>query len=275
VIVAGIVVLIAAAMFVFELRYPGRSLPKVRGWWWRAAVLNGMQGAMVFIAGSVWDGWMLERRPWATEGLGAIGGAFAGYFAITFVFYWWHRYRHTVPILWRVFHQVHHSPGRIEVVTSFYKHPLEVLVNSVLSSAILYFLVGLSPEAAVGAILLSGLAELFYHWNVRTPYWIGFLFQRPESHCVHHERGVHFRNFSDLPIWDMMFGTFHNPREFDSKCGFEPEQERRLGRMLLAFDVLAAPQASMPDVMKAAEWSPDAPKRQRRWSALPLAGGNR
>ena len=116
---------------------------------------------------------------------------------------------------------------------------MEILANGLLSSAILYWMVGLGTEAAMGAVLLSGLAELFYHWNVRTPYWLGFFFQRPESHCVHHMRGLHSYNYGDLPLWDMLFGTFHNPKAFEAQCGFEPENERKLVPMLLWQDVTA------------------------------------
>jgi len=107
----------------------------------------------------------------------------------------------------------------------------------VLSSAILYLGVGLGAAAAAGAVLLSGLAELFYHWNVRTPHWLGYLFQRPESHCVHHQEGVHSYNFADLPLWDILFGTFHNPRVAQFRCGFGPGHEHRLAEMLWGVDV--------------------------------------
>jgi sterol desaturase/sphingolipid hydroxylase (fatty acid hydroxylase superfamily) len=158
---------------------------------------------------------------------------------ITFVYYWWHRVRHHSPLLWRVVHQVHHSPQRIEIITSFYKHPVEIVVNGVLSSAILYLGLGLSPGSAAGAVALSGLGELVYHWNVATPYWLGFVFQRPESHCVHHQEGVHSFNYSDLPVWDMLFGTFRNPRRFDARCGLGDANERRLGALLAGVDVTA------------------------------------
>jgi len=46
----------------------------------------------------------------------------------------WHRARHESDFLWRWLHQVHHSPVRIEIMTTFYKHPVEQLVNGVLSS---------------------------------------------------------------------------------------------------------------------------------------------
>jgi sterol desaturase/sphingolipid hydroxylase (fatty acid hydroxylase superfamily) len=106
----------------------------------------------------------------------------------------------------------------------------------VLSSAILYLVVGLSPKAASLAVLLTGLAELVYHWNVRTPHWLGYIFQRPESHCVHHQEGLHSFNYADLPLWDMLFGTFRNPKEWQARCGFGP-LEHRLPEMLIGVDI--------------------------------------
>jgi sterol desaturase/sphingolipid hydroxylase (fatty acid hydroxylase superfamily) len=198
-----------------------------------------VQIGTVWLAGVAWDGWLLRLRPPWHESVDALGisGTAIGYVAITFIYYWWHRARHEVPFLWRWFHQVHHSPQRIEVITSFYKHPFELVANGILSSAILYLLVGLGPRAATLAVLLTGLAELFYHWNVRTPYWLGFVLQRPESHCVHHQEGLHSFNFADLPVWDMLFGTFRNPRTWTSRCGFGAACEARLGAMLAGVDV--------------------------------------
>jgi sterol desaturase/sphingolipid hydroxylase (fatty acid hydroxylase superfamily) len=37
----------------------------------------------------------------------------------TFIFYWWHRVRHSSDALWRWTHQLHHSPRRIETITAF------------------------------------------------------------------------------------------------------------------------------------------------------------
>jgi sterol desaturase/sphingolipid hydroxylase (fatty acid hydroxylase superfamily) len=228
---------LGVVMMLCERAWPGRSWPSVAGWWTRAALLNGAQVLVVFAAGGAWDGVMIRHQPWSFRAGGTLGGAALGYLAITFVYYWWHRWRHEVPLLWRWLHQTHHSPQRIEVITSFYKHPLEILVNGLLSSAIVYLLVGLELGAGTAAVLLTGIAELFYHWNVRTPYWLGFLIQRPESHCIHHQEGVHRFNFSDLPLWDLLFGTFRNPREWSARCGLGAAAEQRLGAMLLGVDV--------------------------------------
>ena len=236
-LVCGIVFAVAVLMFVAELIFKGRKWPQVTSWWGRALLLNAIQVASVFLAATSYDHWLKEQRPWSADGLGTAPGIILGYLVLTFIYYWWHRWRHEVDFLWLWFHQVHHSPQRIEIITSFYKHPFEIIINSILSSAILYILVGLSPENATYVVLITGLAELFYHWNVPTPYWLGFFFQRPESHCVHHQTGHHKQNFSDLPLWDMLFGTFHNPKAFEAQCGFSDDRELKLGVMLQGKDV--------------------------------------
>lgn len=228
-------------MMAVERIRPARNWPAVSGWWGRALLLNVFQVAAVYLAGVAWDPWLSVHRPWSAAFLGPVWGGLVGYSAITFVYYWWHRWRHEVPFLWRWFHQVHHSPQRIEIITSFYKHPLELVANGLLSSLIVYALVGLEPAAAANAVLLSGLAELVYHWNVSTPHWLGYLFQRPESHCVHHQEGIHTGNFADLPLWDILFGTFDNPRKWDGRCGFGPSGEGRLSEMLRGKEVADSP----------------------------------
>ncbi len=233
-------------MMIVEVRSPGRQWPNVAHWWSRAVAFNAVQAAMVWGAGVLWDGWMQRHALFSIASWGTVLSAIAGYVVLTFVYYWWHRARHEVPFLWRWFHQLHHSPQRIEVITSFYKHPLEIGANALISSAVMYLMLGLSPAGAAGATLLSGLAELFYHWNVRTPRWIGYIMQRPEMHCVHHEKGVHHCNYGDLPLWDILFGTFHNPRTFDKECGFTDDAELRIPEMLAGRDV-QGPLGTRPD----------------------------
>jgi sterol desaturase/sphingolipid hydroxylase (fatty acid hydroxylase superfamily) len=159
-------------------------------------------------------------------------GGLITYFILTFVYYWWHRWRHDINFLWLTMHQVHHSPQRIETITSFFKHPLEIVANSLITGAVTYVLLGMPVEAAAWSMVFQAWGEFFYHMNIKTPRWVGYFFQRPEMHRIHHERGKHYSNFSDLPIWDMMFGTYKNPDTYQGLCGFKPEREARLGAML-------------------------------------------
>jgi sterol desaturase/sphingolipid hydroxylase (fatty acid hydroxylase superfamily) len=236
---AVIVLTFGLAMLVAERLAPGRQLEQVRGWYPRTLALNVVQAAVAYLSTATWDRWFPHLALWHAGGFGFLPDALLGYVAITFIYYWWHRARHENPFLWRWVHQVHHSASRLEVLTSFYKHPVEILINGLLSPAILYVLLGLNAESATLAFLLTGVAELFYHWNIRTPHWLGYLIQRPESHCVHHQRGRHRNNYSDLPLWDMLFGTFENPRAQPGPCGFGPEIEQRLGAMLVGCSAFA------------------------------------
>lgn len=220
-------------MWLLERVRPGRRWPSRPLWVARALAFNAAQVFMVMLATATWDRYMQAAGMGRTGMDSLVGGALLGYLVITFVYYWWHRARHASPFLWRTLHQLHHSPQRLELLTAFYKHPAEMLINGLLTSSILYLALGLTPAQAGLTVMLTGLAELVYHWNVRTPHWLGFLIQRPESHCVHHARGRHSGNYSDLPLWDMLFGTFNNPRATEFECGFGGNREFDVARMLL------------------------------------------
>jgi hypothetical protein len=190
---------------------------------------------LLIIAGGIWlQPWLETLRPWSADGLGTVGGAVMGYLVVTFVYYWWHRARHEVPWLWRMLHQVHHSPQRLEVHTSFYKHPLEAASNVLFGGFLLYVVCGLDAEVAQWTVLVNGVAEFFYHWNVKTPRWVGFIIQRPEAHCRHHESGATV-NYADVPLWDWIFGTLDNPTAQDFVCG--RSDEHRLTEMLWCVDL--------------------------------------
>lgn len=233
-----IILITFGACFLLERWIPGWTLPKVRTWPLRVLLINAAQLGVVLLAGFSWERWAAS---WSVFRLSdhvspAVGGLIA-YFIATFVFYWWHRWRHEVDILWRGFHQIHHSPQRLEVITSFYKHPGEMVVNSVLGSLLVYTLLGLSPEAGAFYTLCTALGEFFYHTNVRTPQWVGYVFQRPEMHRIHHQHGRHKHNYGDIVWWDMLFGTYENPPTWDDRCGFDDGKEQQLLSMLAYKDV--------------------------------------
>lgn len=233
-----LVVGIALAFFAAERMFPGRTLPNSQGWYLRALFLNVSQLFVVLLAGVSWDIWLRHLSIFdLSESLSAPAQGLAAWFIGTFVFYWWHRARHASDLLWRALHQIHHSASRIEILTSFYKHPLEMMSNSIIISFVLFALLGASPEAAIWFNLFAATGEFFYHSNLKTPHWIGYFMQRPEHHSIHHEFNVHQFNFGDITWWDRLFGTFKDTDRFASRCGFDEGQEQQLGGMLLFRDV--------------------------------------
>lgn len=227
------IALLGVTFLGLERALPARPLPAVRAWWPRLLAANLFQLTVVLAVGPLTQRALDPLLP--LDRFAAFGAGTLAYLFSTFVWYWWHRARHEIAPLWLGFHQLHHSPARIEVAMAFYKHPLEQLANALLSAAVAGPLFGLSPTAAVVYASFSALAEFVYHTNIRTPRWLGYFVQRPEMHRLHHGRGHHTQNYADLPIWDMLFGTYTNPATFDGPCGFD--DEHRVGAMLLFQDV--------------------------------------
>jgi sterol desaturase/sphingolipid hydroxylase (fatty acid hydroxylase superfamily) len=84
--------------------------------------------------------------------------------------------------------------------------------------------------------LFAGLDNLYIHVDLKSPYFLGYIVQRPEMHLVHHKRNYHAQNYG-LPIWDLIFQTWENPIVPVIHCGFTEEKEFRIKDMLLMKDV--------------------------------------
>jgi sterol desaturase/sphingolipid hydroxylase (fatty acid hydroxylase superfamily) len=115
-----LVVLATIVFLVLERAFPGRELPKANGWYTRALLVNAAQLGITLATVRVWIhlfGFSVFKLSlWKMT----VAEGFVGWFIGTFFFYWWHVLRHKNGF-WLVFHQIHHSPSRIEVATSFYK----------------------------------------------------------------------------------------------------------------------------------------------------------
>jgi sterol desaturase/sphingolipid hydroxylase (fatty acid hydroxylase superfamily) len=228
-------------LLVVEALRPARAWPAVR--WWRlvgGAFFLAMGGIVTVVPLLLPAAWIAEHRLTDLSGLGVAGGFVAGYLGLTFVFYWFHRAEHAFAPLWRGLHQLHHSPQRVDLSGFAYTHPMEMLASALVTTAATTLAFGVDPRAAALIGYAHALASMIQHLNVATPRWLSLFFQRPEAHGLHHERGVHHRNFADLPLWDVIFGTYVNPARFDGEVGFDRPASGRFGAMLAFVDVHGA-----------------------------------
>ncbi len=169
--------------------------------------------------------------------LGIGGGFAAGFLAWGFVYYWLHRAEHRFDFLWRLLHQLHHSPRRVDVSGFAYGHPFDIAASGLLSIALLAGVLGLHPDAAALVGLYSASVALVQHLNLRTPGWLEWFMQRPEAHVRHHEYGQHAGNYADWPLWDKLFGTYRAPAPQALRHGFDAVAAARIDAMLLGRDV--------------------------------------
>ena len=235
-IMIGIVVFFLTFLAYDTLR-PARGFPKVKGWVAKGIASFLLYAVLSTVLPFVWDAWLGEHRLVDVTSLGTLRGAGVGFLSLQAFVYAWHRVLHGSDFLWRWLHQMHHSAERVDVAGAFYFSPLDMIGWTFLGSLALVWAVGVTPEAAVVVNVIVTFTAMFTHANIRTPRWLGYFISRPEMHAVHHERAAHSGNYCDLPVIDMIFGTYRNPETFEGEAGFYDGASARVGDMILGRDV--------------------------------------
>jgi sterol desaturase/sphingolipid hydroxylase (fatty acid hydroxylase superfamily) len=231
---------------VWDFIRPYRKFSSPRFWKARALAVSiasfVLSTYITLLWGNLLEGYSLVdgRR------LGILGGAVVAVLVYELVHYWYHRAAHKFDLLWRWAHQMHHSAESVDALGAYYLHPIDTFFFTTWNVLVFFPLLGLRPEAGAVAGAFLMFNAMFQHANIKTPRWLGYIVQRPESHCVHHERDVHRYNYSDLPLWDILFGTFNNPAEWEGEAGFYKGASSRIWDMLLGRDVSRPPAETDP-----------------------------
>ena len=230
-------------LMLWEAFFPGRQLPKVRYW-----KLKGLIAFVIFFYLSsylpIFINPLLEPyRLIDLSGLSPIWGGLFGVLLYEFGVFVWHYSMHRSNFLWKTFHQMHHSAERLDTYGAFFFSPLDMIGWTVLGSICFSLIAGLSPQSITVILLVTNFFSIFQHSNIKTPQWLGYIVQRPESHTYHHARGIHKYNYSDLPLFDIIFGTFRNPEKFEHVTGFYNGASERIMDMLQWKDVTQPPSA--------------------------------
>jgi len=231
-----VVFIVFFCVFTLEVIVPASKNDCDRRWLILASSISLFQTLFVLVAGFVFAETLADFALLDASGLNFVVQGLAGFFLTSFVAYWWHRAMHKSDLLWRIFHQLHHSPRRIESLTSFYLHPFDGVAATFLNAICCYVLLGLTAYGTGISLLITALYNIFIHADLKTPYWLGFFIQRPEMHRVHHKHMHHAQNYG-LSIWDALFGTFVNPKEYVVEVGFDENRERQVNAMLRNQDV--------------------------------------
>ncbi|MEL4456254.1 sterol desaturase family protein [Lutimonas vermicola] len=226
-----------ALLIIWEALFPASELPKVKNW-----KLKGLFSFFVYFFLSSYlplltDPFLSKFQLFDLTGLGNVGGGILAIILYEFGLFFWHWAIHKSDILWRVFHQMHHSPERMDTYGAFYFSIFDMIGFTFLGSICLALFIGVTPQAVTIMLLTTMFLAIFQHTNIRTPQWLGYIVQRPESHTVHHARGVHKYNYSDLPVFDMMFGTFKNPKGYEHETGFYEGASSKIIEMLTFQDI--------------------------------------
>ncbi|WP_300543022.1 sterol desaturase family protein [Maricaulis sp.] len=140
-----------------------------------------------------------------------------------FVYYWSHRFAHTVRWFWAD-HVVHHSSQHYNLTTALRQPWLSPFTLKFLWLGSALILIGFHPAM----IAFVGSLNLIYQFWIHTeaigkmPAWFEAVMNTPSHHRVHHATNPIYldRNYAGVFIvWDRMFGTFQ-PELEEEKCRY-------------------------------------------------------
>ncbi len=162
------------------------------------------------IAGYVW----LYQYRLFTFAEGSVWPWVIAFFAVDFVYYWWHRLSHEVNFLWAV-HVVHHQSEDYNLAVA--------LRQAVLSPWTLWpfhLILALAGIPPMTLFIVDSLSTLYQFW-IHTELigqlgWFERIFNTPAQHRVHHAVNPRYldKNYAaTLCIWDRLFGTFEKETE--------------------------------------------------------------
>jgi len=159
----------------------------------------------------LWLRQLLATRLGVEIGLGGLilPAQIAAYFVVfSFFDYWAHRLYHS-RVFWPL-HRYHHAATNFSVINAERAHPAAVLGNFLINLPMA--LLGASPLVLLYVNALAYGQSFLIHSRIDSDWgWFGrWVLQSPNHHRLHHKLDISRAtgNFSMLPIWDHLFGTW-------------------------------------------------------------------
>jgi sterol desaturase/sphingolipid hydroxylase (fatty acid hydroxylase superfamily) len=139
---------------------------------------------------------------------------------VDFFKYWYHRWTHEVPLLWRI-HAIHHTLDRLEMLRASYFYPIDIFLT-VATGTLAMLMFGVGYEVIIFHNVYAGITGLLNHSNADLRCGVfDHVLNSIGHHRAHHSVGLpggqsnygSFFNFTDR-----LFGTRYLPedqRSFD------------------------------------------------------------
>jgi len=134
---------------------------------------------------------------------------------VDFFKYWYHRWTHEVPWLWRM-HSIHHSLDRLEMIRASYFFPVDIFMT-VATGTFALLMVGVDYRIIALHNVWAGITGLLNHSNADLKCGFFDLFLNSIGHHrAHHSvslPGVQSNYGSFFNFTDRMFGTRYLPED--------------------------------------------------------------
>ena len=123
-----------ALVIIWEALFPAKKLPKVKYWKLKGLTFFAIYFYLSSYLPLLTDPFLTPYQLFDLSTTGAIGGGIIGILLYELGIYVWHRAMHKYDILWRTFHQMHHSAERLDTFGTFYFSPLDMIGFTFLGS---------------------------------------------------------------------------------------------------------------------------------------------
>ncbi|WP_281322793.1 sterol desaturase family protein [Flavobacterium aestivum] len=125
------------------------------------------------------------------------------------LWYWYHRFGHTVNIFWAT-HIVHHQSDDFNYTVAARITVFQAIARGLFWCALP--IIGFKAEMITVLLLIHGTYPFFTHTQlVGKLGWLEYIIVTPSHHRVHHSSNPEYldKNYGDmLIIWDKIFGTY-------------------------------------------------------------------
>jgi sterol desaturase/sphingolipid hydroxylase (fatty acid hydroxylase superfamily) len=141
---------------------------------------------------------------------------------VDFFKYWYHRWTHEVPFLWR-YHSIHHSLDRLEMLRASYFYPIDIFLT-VGMGTLAMLMVGASYELIIFHNVYAGITGLLNHSNADLKCgWFDTVLNSIGHHRAHHS--------VEMPGVQSNYGSFFNFTDRLFGTRYLPEDQRDFGRL--------------------------------------------
>jgi ornithine lipid hydroxylase len=141
---------------------------------------------------------------------------------VDFFKYWYHRWTHEIPLLWRI-HSIHHSLDRLEMLRASYFYPIDILLT-VATGTLAMLVAGAGPELIIFHNVFAGITGLLNHSNADLKCgWFDSVLNSPGHHRAHHSVG--------LPGGQSNYGSFFNFTDRVFGTRYLPDDQRDFGQL--------------------------------------------
>ncbi len=208
--IPGFILLVIAEMIYGRLTGKTRFEPRDTA----ASLVMGLGNTVSgLVLGGIVVAWFVFVEQFALLDIGWAWYWFVIAFVLDdFVYYWSHRWAHTVRWWWAD-HVVHHSSQHYNLSTALRQPWLNPLTLKFIFLGSWLVLIGFPPAMIAFVAAFNLIYQFWIHTEAikRLPAPIEWLMNTPSHHRVHHATNPRYldRNYAGVfIIWDRLFGTF-------------------------------------------------------------------